>query len=50
MKQLRRESSTMVRVDKRLVAKLTKVKGKTGVPVGKFLEIAAEEKLKRDMK
>lgn len=46
--KLRRETSTMVRIDKKLVDKLSKNKDKTGVPIGKYLELAAEEKLKRD--
>lgn len=38
----------MVRIDKKIVEKVVKRKAKTGVAVGKFFELAAEEKLKKD--
>jgi hypothetical protein len=50
MKQLKRDTTTMVRIDKKIVAKVAKRKDKTGVSIGKFFEIAAEEKLKNEAK
>lgn len=50
MKQLKRETSTMVRIDKKVIAKVEKHKNKTGIPIGKFFEMAAEEKLKGENK
>ena len=44
------EDIDLVRVDKKIVAKVRKLKDKTGVPIGKFFELAAEEKLKREAK
>jgi hypothetical protein len=40
----------MVRIDKKLVDKVGKLRDKTGVPIGKYFELAAEEKLKRETK
>lgn len=44
------EDIDLVRVSKKVVAKVRKLKDKTGVSIGKFFEIAAEEKLKRETK
>jgi hypothetical protein len=45
--KLKKETSTLVRIDKKLVARVAKNRDKTGVPIGKFFELAAEEKLKK---
>lgn len=51
MKQLgTRETTSLVRIDKKVVAKVERVKKLTGVPIGKFFELAAQEKLKRESK
>jgi len=44
------EHIDLVRIDKKVVAKVRKLKEKTGVSIGKFFELAAEEKLKRESK
>lgn len=50
MKQLKRDTTKLVRIDKKLVDKVAKRKDKTNTPIGKFFEIAAEEKLKNELK
>jgi hypothetical protein len=50
MKQKKIETTTMVRVDKKLVAKVNKHTDKTRQSIGGFFELAAEEKLKRETK
>lgn len=42
------EPTKMVRISERVVDKVAKRKAKTGVPVGKFFEQAALEKLKSE--
>lgn len=44
------EDIALVRISKKTVAKVKKQKDKTGVSIGKFFEIAAEEKLKSENK
>lgn len=40
----------LVRIDKKVVEKVRKHKKKTGIAIGRFFEIAAEEKLKSENK
>lgn len=48
--KLKNEPTRVVRISEKVVAKVEKKKDRTGVPIGKFFELAAEEKLKRDIK
>ncbi len=44
------EPTRVVRIKEKTVVKIEKIKDKIGIPIGKFFELAAEEKLKRESK
>lgn len=46
--KLKRDTTEPVRIDKEIVESVREQKRKTGIPVGKFFEKAAQEKLDRE--